>query len=126
MLTGSNIPDITSLIALVDSIKPVRGRRGHPRRRPDKLHADQGYASKANRAALRRRNIKPRIARKGIESREHLGRHRWVAERTLAWLHQYKRLLIRYERESEIHQAFLTLAAILICWKALKRKGRFC
>jgi hypothetical protein len=37
-------------------------------------------------AACRRRKITPRIARKGMESTEKLGRHRWVIERTLAWL----------------------------------------
>jgi transposase len=37
-----------------------------------------------------------RIARKGIDSSERLGRHRWVVERTLAWLNQYRRLTIRY------------------------------
>lgn len=37
----------------------------------------------------------PRIARKGIESRERLGRYRWVSERDLAWLHRFRHLLIR-------------------------------
>jgi transposase len=27
-----------------------------------------------------------RAALRGIESRRHLGRHRWIVERTLAWL----------------------------------------
>jgi hypothetical protein len=46
----------------------------------------------------------PRIARKGKESSEKLGRHRWVVEqRTLAWLSKYRRLLtIRYERRDDI------------------------
>jgi hypothetical protein len=28
-------------------------------------------------------------------------------------------LLIRYERDAEIHQGFLNLAAILMCWSVL-------
>ena len=36
---------------------------------------------------------------------------RWVVERTLSWLHQFRRLRIRYERRADIHEAFLTLAA---------------
>lgn len=124
MLTGSNVPDVTTLLAMVDRIRPIRGRRGRPRRRPDKLHADKGYASRANREGLRRRGIQPRIARKGIESSATLGRYRWVVERTNAWLHRFRRLLVRYERRSDIHQALLTLAAILICWRRLhRRKG---
>lgn len=121
MLTPSNVPDVVMLIPLVDHIRPVRGRVGRPRRRPDKLHADKGYASRANRRALRQRGIQPRIARPGIESSTRLGRHRWVVERSLAWLHRFRRLLPRYERDPEIHQGFLNLAAVLICWHALGR-----
>jgi transposase len=48
-----------------------------------------------------------------------LGRYRWVVERTLAWLHQFRRLRIRYERRSDIHEAFMSLACALICWRFL-------
>jgi transposase len=58
---------------------------------------------------LHRRGIKCRIARRGIERSDRLGRHRWVVERTLAWLAKYRRLTIRYERRADIHQAFLSL-----------------
>jgi transposase len=70
-------------------------------------------------AARSYRHIRVRIARKGIDSSEKLGRHRWVVERTLAWLGQYRRLTIRYEQRADIHDAFLTLACALICFKAL-------
>lgn len=49
------------------------------------------------------------------ESSEKLGRHRWVVERTLAWLAKYRRLAIRYERRDDIHEAFLHLGCSLIC-----------
>jgi hypothetical protein len=69
---------------------------------------------------LRKRGIKCRIARKGIESSEKLGRHRWVVERTLlAWLAKYRRLTIRYERREDIHEAFLHLGCSLICFNYL-------
>jgi transposase len=119
LLTASNVPDVVMLVPIVDHIRPVRGRIGHPRRRPQKVHADKGYSSRANRRALRNRGIQARIARPRIESATHLGRHRWVVERSLAWLHRFRRLLTRYERNAEIHQAFLNLAAILICWSVL-------
>jgi IS5 family transposase len=70
---------------------------------------------------LRSRDIVPRIARYGIDSRERLGRWRWVVERTLGWLHRFRRLRIRYERRADIHQAFLSLACILICWRYIQR-----
>jgi len=48
--------------------------------------------------------------RRGFESRERLGRHRWVVERTLSSLNRFRRLKVRYERSADIHQAFLALA----------------
>lgn len=119
LLTASNVPDVVMLIPLVDHISPVRGKVGRPRSRPNKLDADKGYESRANRRGLRRRGIQPRIARKGVESRTRLGRNRWVVERSLAWLHNFRRLLVRHERDPEIHQGFLNLAAIMMCWTVL-------
>ncbi len=108
----------------VDAIVPIRnGKRGAPRRRPDKLHADKGYDFDRCREALEERGIVPRIARRGVESNEKLGRHRWVVERTMAWLSQYRRLRVRYEQRDDIHQAFLSLGCALIC---LKQHNRFC
>jgi IS5 family transposase len=60
-----------------------------------KLHADKGYDYLLCRRALRKRGITPRIARRGIESRERLGRYRWVVERTLSWLNRFRRLKVR-------------------------------
>jgi transposase len=45
-----------------------------------------------------------------------VGRWRWVVERTFAWLNQFRRLRIRYEKRADIHQAFLVLGCVLICW----------
>jgi transposase len=70
---------------------------------------------------LRARHIKVRIARRGVDSSTKLGRHRWVVERTLAWLARYRRLTIRYERRATLHQAFLSLACALICLRFLHR-----
>ena len=123
--SAANVHDSKMLEATVDAIPPVKGRRGRPRQRPAKLHADKGYDYPRCRQALRQRGILPRIARKGIESSERLGRHRWVVERTLAWLNRFRRLIVRYERRADIHQAFLSLGCALICWKFVQQ-GEFC
>lgn len=116
MLTAANVHDSTVFEELVDSIEPVKGPgRGRPRKRPNKLHADKAYDAKKCRKALSKRRIKVRIARKGVESSERLGRHRWVVERTLAWFSKYRRLTIRYERRDDLHEAFLSLGCSLIC-----------
>ncbi len=108
----------------VDAIRPIRGPRGRPgrpRKRPEKLHADKGYDFGRCRRALRKRGIKARIARRGIDSSERLGRHRWVVERTLSWLNRFRRLKVRYERRADVHQAFLELGCALICWRYVER-----
>ncbi len=120
-LTAANVNECTLLETMLDAIPPVRGKRGRPRRRPMKLHADKAYDYASCRRACRARHIQPRIARKGIESSERLGRHRWVVERTLAWLARYRRLVVRYDRRADIHQALLSLGCSLICWQALNR-----
>ena len=68
---------------------------------------------------LRQRGIIPRIARRGTDTSERLGRYRQKIERTLAWFTGYRRLTIRYERKASLYGAFLSLAAALICWKKL-------
>lgn len=68
---------------------------------------------------MRSRGITPRIARRGIESSERLGRYRWVVERTLSWLNRFRRLKVRYERRADIHHALLTLGCALMCARAL-------
>ena len=66
------------------------------------------------RRALRRRGIIARIARRGIEPSDRLGRHRWVVERSQAWLVGCRRLGVRYERRADILHGFAYLAAALI------------
>jgi transposase len=117
-VSAANTHDSRALIPLVQAIPAIRSRRGPRRRRPGRLHADKGYDYDHLRAWLRARRITPRIARRGVETSERLGRHRWVVERSLAWLTGYRRLTIRYERSARLFTAFLTLAA-LTCYKKL-------
>jgi transposase len=53
-----------------------------------------------------------------------LGVLRWVVERTLAWLHRFRRLALRYEHRADVHEAFLTLGCTMICWNYLKAPRR--
>src|SRR5215208_2312058 len=71
--TAANVHDSKVLEEAVDAISPIRKpRRGRPRKRPKKLHADKAYDFPRCREALRKRGITPRIARRGIESSERL------------------------------------------------------
>jgi transposase len=109
ILTGANAHDVTQLIPLVEAIPSVRGKPGRPRWKPDVLIADRGYDSEPHREALRGIGITPIIARRNTMHGSGLGILRWVVERTIAWLHQFRRLRIRYERRTDIHEAFLSI-----------------
>ena len=122
VLSASNVHDSKMLEAVLDDVPHIRnGRVGRARRRPYKVHADKGYDFKRCRQAIRRRNGVPRIARRGVESSERLGRHRWVVERTLSWLNRFRRLKVRYERRDDIHMAFLRLGCALVTFNQLRR-----
>ncbi|MFC8015363.1 transposase [Streptomyces cinereoruber] len=85
--------------------QPLRSRR----RGPDK-HGDEGYDYPHPRQWLRGRGIAPRIARRGTETSQRLGRHRWVVERTMSWLAGCRRLHSRYEHKPEHFLAFRAIA----------------
>ncbi len=122
LLSGANTHDSRPFEDLLDAVPPVAGKPGRPRRRPDKLHADKAYDHRRCRRACARRGIRHRIARRGIESSQRLGNHRWVIERTFAWINRFRRLAIRYERRLDIHHALTALACSLICLNALQRR----
>jgi transposase len=124
LVTGANIADISQLLPLVDALPSLRGQRGRPGRRPKQVLADRGYDSNAHRRALRARAIQPQLGRRRTAHGSGLGTQRWVIERTVAWLHQFRRLRIRFERYANIHQAFLSIGCSLICLRFLKNS--FC
>ena len=111
-MTAANVHDSRMLAPLLDAVAPVRtGRRGRPRRRPDKLHADKGYDDRRCRGECVTRGVRHRIARRMIEPSDRLGRHRWVVERTIAWLARYRRLTIRTSGSSPCTAASSTSPA---------------
>jgi transposase len=105
---------------LVEAIPPVAGRRGRPQRRPALIQADRAYHSGPLRRILAKRGIGTEIAQRGTPHGSGLGKTRWVVERTIAWLHQFRRLRVRYERLPSIHEAFLMLGACMICWRFVR------
>jgi transposase len=121
-VSGANAHDATQLLPLVDAIPSIigpRGKPGRPRKRPAKLHADKAYDSSHLRRGLRVRGITPRIARRGIDASQRLGRHRWDVERSLSWLLGCRRLGVRYERRADLLRGLLHLACALICLRFL-------
>ncbi|GAB3661190.1 hypothetical protein GCM10028833_41180 [Glycomyces tarimensis] len=115
------MPDIKAAQDLVESIPPVAGRVGRPRRRPDTILADGGYDSAVFREWLCSKRIASVIPQRGRKKIIGLGRIRWVVEQAISHFHQFKRLAVRWDRHLFMHQGFVELAAALICWRRLQR-----
>ncbi|MFE1029683.1 transposase [Streptomyces sp. NPDC058818] len=97
-------------------LPPIQSRRGPRRRKPGKLHADKGYDYRHLRKWLSQRGIRHRIARKGVENSQRLGRHRRTIEHTMC-----RRLHRRYERKADRFLAFTSIAYTLICYRRSAR-----
>ncbi|OMI91325.1 hypothetical protein BSZ07_03680 [Streptomyces sp. M1013] len=106
MVDGQGIPLAASLIG---------GNRG--RRHPTRAAARQD----PSRRLLWQRGIHPVIAKRDDPHGTGLGVFRYVAERTTAWLHGFRRLRIRWERRDDIHEAFLGLAVCMITHRHVER-----
>ena len=120
MLTQANRNDVTQLEPLLEAIPAIAGQCGAPKRKPQLIQADRGYDSEPLRKRLAARGIDTQIARRNTPHGSGLGRTRWVVERTIAWLHQFRRLRVRYERLPSLHEAFLMLGACMICWRFVR------
>jgi transposase len=122
---AANQADVTTLLPLVVEMPAVAGKPGRPKRKPARLIADKGFDCQPLRDILRWLGIEPLLPKRG-EAERGLGIFRWVVERTISWLHQFRRLRIRWDRRPEIHQAFLSLAAATICYRLWNNQYQFC
>ena len=124
LLSAANVHDSRMLAALIDAFAGIRRHGpGRPKKRFEKLHGDKGYDYERCREAVRQRGMTPRIGRRGVESTQKLGQHRWAVERTMSWYDGFRKLRIRDERYAEHWLALHKVANILICWRQLCRLG---
>jgi transposase len=80
ILTGANAHDVTQRVPLVEAIPSVRGKVGHPRRRPERVQGDHGYDSEPHRQILHRLGIQPVLAKRNTPHGSGLGKYRWVVD----------------------------------------------
>ena len=118
-LTAANRHDVTQLIPLIDAIPPVKGKVGAPLRVPAEVMGDRAYHDERRRMQLSARGIATAIARRGEPHGSGLGIFRYVAEQTIALLHQFRHLRTRFDKRDDVHESFMTMGCAMICWRRL-------
>ncbi len=131
-VTSAAVHELCVALAVVDAIQVQPPNRRFPRH-PKCLIADRGYDSMPFRHALRQRGIQPVIpARIWKKTKPKCGRPRgsfranryqgrWKIERTHAWMDNYRRVAVRWDRTTKAFKAWTTLACIMICLNNILR-----
>jgi transposase len=117
--TPAKVPEIKELLPLVESCGPL-DEAGEPQHRPEALYGDRAEDSEPHREELRERGIEPKLGKRRTAHGSGLGVYRWVAERTSAWLHGFRKLRFVTEKTQEMQFAFFNLALALICFRFLE------
>ena len=111
----ANASDHCEILPAVVDFPEVGGKPGRPRTRPKKLYADAGFDCEATRSILRWLGIEPHIRHRNDAHGSHLGRIRWVVERTISWVKGLRRMRIRYDRSETSIDAWTSIAAAVVC-----------
>ena len=126
-LDSASPAEVTLLEKTIDQIAVPRKGRGRPRKNPKRIIADKAYDSDPLRRRLKRRGIElicPYRKNRG-KRRYHDGRklrryrRRWKVERTFAWLGNYRRLVVRWDRSLTIYSGFFHVACLMITLRQL-------
>jgi transposase len=130
VLASANHHEVKLAVPTLETVRVPRQGAGKPKQRPKELVADKAYDSKGFRDWLRSRRIRATILPYEQRSRKRPRRgcptkvgpgyaERWKIERTFAWLGNFRRLLVRYERYLSTFRAFFLIALILVSLKCL-------
>ena len=111
----ANRSDHLEILPAVTSVPVIGGKPGRPRTHPDVLYADAGFDCEATRQVLRWLGITPRIRHRHVAHGSHLGRVRWVVERTISWIKGLRRMRVRYDRSGTSIDAWASIAAGVVC-----------
>ena len=110
---------MTQLLPLVEAIPPIKGVAGAPLTKPQSVMGDRGYDSDRHRQKLSGKAIRTEIARRNTEHGSGLGIFRYVVEQSIALLHQFRRLKMRFDKRDDMHETFMVIGEAIICWRRL-------
>ena len=128
-LTSASPAEVKLAEATLDAISVPRGGRGRPQKRPLRVIADRGYDSDPLRGRLRNRGLLLIVPHRknrrapSLNDGRNLRRYRkrWKVERTFAWLGNFRRLVVRYDRHLNMYRAFFHIACALITLRFLPK-----
>jgi transposase len=126
-LASASPNEVTLIESTLEKVAVPRAGRGRPRKNPERLIYDRAADSDPLRKRLWRRGIelicphrrnrrKPKT-QDGRKLRRY--RRRWKIERTIAWISNFRRLVVRYEHKIKVFQAFVHLACLMITLRQL-------
>ena len=121
--TPANVRDDMPAVQMVKSLPAVKQPRGRPRRKPKQLLGDRGYGFPWTIAAIVLLGIVSLLCPRGTPHGSGLGKRRYVIERTMAWMGNFRRIKCCYEKPGEHFQAFHDLAASVLCAGKLAGSG---
>ena len=111
----------------MNNVSVPRKGRGRPRKRPERLIADKGYDSDPLRSKLRARGIelicpyrsnnKQQKYYDGRKMRRY--KRRYKVERTFSWFGNNRRLVVRWDRDITVYNAFFHIACMIVALKRL-------
>jgi transposase len=126
-LVSASLGEVTLAESTLAQFAVPRGGRGRPQTRPLRVIADRGYDSYPLRWRLlqrgmllicpHRKNRRKPSLNDGRTLRRY--RKRWKIERTFAWLGNFRRLLVRYDHQIKMYEAFFHLACLIITLRHL-------
>ena len=119
--------EVTLVERTLQQVRVPRAGRGRPRSKPKRLIADRAYDSDPLRHRLQQRGIElicpHRNNRRRAPTQDGRAlrryRRRWKIERTFAWLGNFRRLVVRYERSLRLYNAFFHVACLIITLRHL-------
>ena len=126
-LDSASPGEVTLLEKTIDNIAVPRKGRGRPRKNPRRVIADKAYDSDPHRKRLAQRGIELICPYRSNnkEQKYYDGRklrrykHRWKVERTFAWLGNNRRLVVRWDYDIMVYDAFFHIACLLITLRRL-------
>jgi transposase len=125
ILTGESRHAVPQLLPLIHSAPSVCDKAGYPKKHPRSINADRDlWLRTPSPRTAAPWGSSPDLAERNTPHGSGLGVYRWAVERTISWLHQFRRLRVRFERRKEIHKALMALAESLICFRGLRQAFR--